>query len=127
MKIVALIEDGQGHLHLLASRSPDLVRRELSARIGMAILLCCAVPPKGVGAHTIVVEATQRLGANGPETLAMVPVGRIMAELTALCINEPRRRARLRGLRQWRRGIARWLRCTGGDRLGTNQDDSLRV
>ena len=46
MKIVALIEDGHGHRHLLGSRSPDLVRRELSARAGTAMLLWCAVPDR---------------------------------------------------------------------------------
>jgi hypothetical protein len=84
MKIVALIEDGHGHRHLVASRSPDLVRRDLSARPGTAVLLWCAVPPEGVGANTIVVEAAQRLGANGPEALAKVPVDWVMAVLTAL-------------------------------------------
>lgn len=127
MKIVALIEDGQGHLHLLASRSPDLVRRDLSARTGTATLLWCAVPPEGVGANIIVAEATQRLGANGPAALAMVPADRIMAVLIALCITEPRRRARWRGLRQWRRGIVQWFRQTRRHRLGAGQSDSLRV
>lgn len=127
MKIVALIEDGQGHRHLLASRSPDLVRRDLSARTGTATLLWCAVPPEGVGANTVIAEATQWLGANGPEALATVPVGRIMAVLTALCITEPRRKARWRGPQKWRRGIVQWFRRTGRSRLGTTQSDSLRV
>ena len=127
MKIVALIEDGQGHLHLLASRSPDLVRRDLSARTGTATLLWCAVPPEGVGANTVIAEALQRLGANGPEALAKVPVGRIMTVLTALCVIDPRRKARWRSLRQWRRGIAHRLHRPWRDRLATTQSDSLRI
>jgi hypothetical protein len=63
MKIVALIEDGLGHRYLLASRSPDLVRRELSARTGTAVLLWCALPPEHVGAGAIVAAALDRLNA----------------------------------------------------------------
>ncbi len=127
MKIVALIEGGHGHLHLLASRSPDLVRRELSSRTGTAALLWCAVPPEGVGANTVIAQALQRLGANGPEALARIPVGRIMMVLTALCIIEPRRKARWRSLRQWRRGIVHWLCRPWRDRFATTQSDNIRV
>lgn len=127
MKIVALIEDGYGHRHLLASRSPDLVRRDLSTKTGMAVLLWCAVPPEGVGVNTVIAQALQRLGANGPEALAKVPVGRIMAVLTGLCLTEPRRKARWRRLRQLRRGVAQWLRRPWRESPGTTQSDSLRV
>lgn len=127
MKIVALIEDGHGHRHLLASRSPDLVRRELSARTGTARLLWCAVPPEAVGAGATVVEALDRLSAHEPQALAAIPVERIMKVLTALCITEPRHKARWRSRRQWRRGIAQWFRLTRRKRRSTDQSASLRI
>lgn len=67
MKIVALIEDGLGHRHLVASRSPDLLRRELSAKTGTAVLLWCAEPPEYQSAAAIAALAMDRLGADGPE------------------------------------------------------------
>lgn len=109
MKIVALIEDGHGHRHLLGSRSPDLVRRELSARAGTAMLLWCAVPPEYVGAGTIVTAALDRLNAHGPDALGALPADRILKVLTALCITEPRRANRWRRLERIGRGIGRWL------------------
>lgn len=101
MKIVALIEDGQGHLHLLASRSPDLLRRKFSSQTGTARLLWCAVLPEHHGADAIIAEAMQRLGAHGPEALAALPSHRIQNVLEDLCVTEPRRQARRRRWR-WR-------------------------
>jgi hypothetical protein len=107
MKIVALIEDGLGHRHLLASRSPDLVRRELSARTGTAMLLWCAVPPEYVGAGNIVAAALDRLNAHGPDALDTLPIDRILKVLVALCVTEPRRALR------WRRLVHMGRRITG--------------
>lgn len=109
MKIVALIEDGLGHRHLVASRSPDLVRRDLSAKTGTASLLWCAVPPEAVGAHAIVAEAMARLGAHGPEALSALPVARIVKVLMILCIAEPRRAARWRRIKRSGREVRQWF------------------
>lgn len=106
MKIVALIEDGLGHRHLIASRSPDLVRRELSARTGTAVLLWCAVPSDYHSAATITAMAMNRLGAHEPEALAAIPVDRIVKVLLSLCVTEPQRTA------SWRR-IKRRVREVG--------------
>jgi hypothetical protein len=110
MKIIALLQDGLGHLHLVAMRAPDLLRRELSAQTGSAELLWCAVPPSGQGAATVVVVALQRLGVSGVDGLTAVPLGRIVKSLTDLCVAEPRRDARLRQLRSGLSKIARRLR-----------------
>lgn len=109
MKICALIEDGLGHRHLVASRSPDLVRRELSAETGTASLLWCAVPPEFHSAATIAAMAMDRLGAYEPETLAAVPVDRIVKVLVTLCVTEPQRTVRWRQIRRRGREIAQWF------------------
>lgn len=109
MKIVALIEDGLGHRHLVASRSPDLLRRELSAKTGTAVLLWCAVPPEYQSAATIAAVAMDRLGADGPEGLAAIPVDRIVRVLTALCVTEPRLNARWRWIKRKGRKLDQWF------------------
>ena len=109
MKIVALIEDGHGHRHLVASRSPDLVRRELSAETGTAVLLWCAVPPGYHSAATIAAMAMDRLGAHEPEALAAIPVDRIVKVLVALCVTEPQRIARWRRIRRRGHEIGQWF------------------
>mgnify|MGYP003144523043 CR=1 FL=1 len=73
MKIAALIQDGLGHRHLVGSLSPDLVRRDLPAKTGTAVLLWCTVPPEYQNAATIADIAMDRLGADGPEALAVIP------------------------------------------------------
>ncbi|KFL32618.1 hypothetical protein JP75_00160 [Devosia riboflavina] len=109
MKIVALIEDGLGHRHLVASRSPDLLRRELAARTRTAMLIWCAVPPEYHSAATIVTKAMDRLGADGPEALAAIPVNRIVKVLVDLCVTEPRRTARWRRIKRRVREIGQWF------------------
>lgn len=109
MKIVALIQDGLGHRHLIASRSPDLLRRELSAKTGTASLIWCAVPPEFHSAATIAVMAMDRLGAHEPEALAAIPVDRIVKILSALCITEPRRTARWRRIKRRGRELGQWF------------------
>lgn len=108
MKIVALIEDGLGHRHLVASRSPDLVRRDLSAKTGTAVLLWCAVPPESAGAGSILAQAMDRLGSNGPEALSALPTDRILKVLMDLCITEPKRKAQSRRLQRLHPAIA-WV------------------
>lgn len=109
MKIVALIEDGLGHRHLVASRSPDLVRRELSARTGTASLIWCAVPPEYHSAATIAAMAMDRLGSHGPEGLAAIPVDRIVKVLLSLCVTEPKRIACWRRIKRRGRQIGQWF------------------
>lgn len=127
MKIVALIEDDLGHRHLIASRSPDLVRRELSVKTGTAVLLWCAVPPESVGASAIVVQALERLGAAGPEALAVLSTDRIIKVLMYLCITEPKRKARSRRLQRFGRDIGHWLRPTRWEQSGAPPRKSLGI
>ena len=109
MKIVALIEDGLGYRHLVASRSPDLLRRELAARTGTAMLIWCAVPPEYHSAATIVTKAMDRLGALESEALATIPVDRIVKILVSLCVIEPRRTARWRRIKRRGRELGQWF------------------
>jgi hypothetical protein len=127
MKIVALIEDGQGHLHLLASRSPDLVRREFSSQTGTAHLLWCAVPPEHHGADAIITEAMQRLGAHDTHALAALPSHRIRNVLEDLCLTEPRRQARRRQWRLWCRRIGLRLRHGLRSQSASDQERRLRA
>lgn len=115
MRIIALIEDGLGRRHLVATRSPDLVRREFSAQTGTARLLWCAVPPEHHGADAIIAEARQRLGAHDAHALAALPLHRIRNVLEDLCVTEPRRQARRRRWRHW------WRRFGLGLRLGMSR------
>lgn len=110
MKIAALIQDGVGYRHLVASRSPDLVRRELSAKTGTAVLLWCKVPPEYQSAATIAAMAIDRLGADGPEALAAIPVDRIVKVLVDLCVTEPRRKASWRRIKRRVREVGQWFR-----------------
>ncbi len=50
MKIFCLIATPDGRVHAAATRSPDLLRRELATRFGGAELFYCAVPPHGQSA-----------------------------------------------------------------------------
>lgn len=72
MKIIALIEDGHGRLHLLASRAPDLLRREISLATGRAHLVWCGLAPDGVGAQQLVDRTTSQL--------SLCPDGTIQSE-----------------------------------------------
>jgi hypothetical protein len=108
MRIVALIEDGTGRLHLAATRAPDLLRRELSARTGAAALLWCAVPPAGMAGAGIVAEALNRLSVDAAFDLANGDSSHVISVLTELCVVRPRREAHRRwGRKAFRRLISR--------------------
>lgn len=125
MRIIALIEDGLGRRHLVATRSPDLVRREFSSQTGTARLLWCAVPPEHHGADAIIAEAGRRLGAHGLEALATVPFDRIVMVLMDLCVREPRRIACRRRLRHWWRWVGLGLRHGMGRQPASGQERGL--
>lgn len=125
MRIIALIEDGLGRRHLVATRSPDLVRREFSSQTGTARLLWCAVPPEHHGADAIIAEARQRLGAHDAHTLTALPSHRIRKVLEELCISELRRQALRRRLRHWWRRIGLGLRHGIGSQPASGQERGL--
>lgn len=110
MRIVVLIRDGNDQLHLVATRAPDLMRRDLAARTGTAMLLWCAVPPEHHGADAVIAKAQRRLNACRPGALAAIPVERILAVLHSVCVSEPRRAAHWRPISQACRRIGRWIR-----------------
>ena len=56
MKLLTIILDATGALHIEATRAPDLRRREISQETGCAEILFCAAPPAGKSAHDIAVE-----------------------------------------------------------------------
>lgn len=63
MRIICLIADGRGRVHVAALRAPDLRRRELAAETGTAHLLAVALAPDRVAPSTIVAGIDRRLAA----------------------------------------------------------------
>lgn len=103
MKILTLIEDGLGRLHLLATCAPDLVRRELSAGTGTAHLIWCGLAPHDVGARLLVEEIRNRVGVDPAGCLNASKDAALKALLEATTV-APRRRERIRHLKRcWRR------------------------
>lgn len=100
MKIVALIRDGHGCLHLAATRAQELVRRELADRTGTAVLLWCGVPPHGTAGAGIVSTALERMNCSSAADLSGTSETRIITVLMDLCHHEPRRAFRRRQIRR---------------------------
>ncbi len=103
MKIVTLIEDGLGRLHLCATCAPELVRREVSAETGTGHLVWCGLAPHDLGARQLVEEIRNRVGvdANGCLDASKDAAVKALIEATAIA---PRRRERIRHLKRcWRR------------------------
>jgi hypothetical protein len=94
MKVIALIRDGDGRLHLDTTRAPDLLRREISHRTGDAQLCWCGVPPEGVAARAVVAEVETRLQTclAGPGLLT-APAHVVIRHLLVLTLVEPALRA----------------------------------
>lgn len=103
MKIVTLIEDGLGSLHLLATCAPDLMRRELSAETGMAHLVWCGLAPHDMGARQLVEDIRNRMGVDADGCLVANREATVKALIEATTV-APRRRERIRHLKRcWRR------------------------
>lgn len=64
MKLLTIILDASGVLHIQATRAPDLRRREISQTTGGAEILFCAVPPEERSAEQLVVALTATIGAS---------------------------------------------------------------
>jgi hypothetical protein len=62
MKMIAMAVDGQGFVHLAATRAPDLWRRDLSRATGGARLAFVAVAPSQLTAETVLARLAERLG-----------------------------------------------------------------
>jgi hypothetical protein len=62
MKMIAMAVDGQGFVHLAATRAPDLWRRDLSRATGGARLAFVAVAPAQLTAETVLARLAKRLG-----------------------------------------------------------------
>lgn len=56
MKLLVIVRDASGALHIEATRAPDLRRREISQLTGKAELIFCAAPPVGVSAEQVAME-----------------------------------------------------------------------
>lgn len=56
MKLLVIVRDASGSLHIEATRAPDLRRREISQLTGKAELIFCAAPPAGVSAEQVAME-----------------------------------------------------------------------
>jgi len=115
MKLIALIRDGDGRLHLDVTRAPDLLRREISHGTGDAQLCWCGVPPEGVAARAVVAEIESRLHPFVERPgLLIAPTHLVIRHLLAVTLVEPALRAhrqRLVGLfRRARWSLRRLLR-----------------
>lgn len=111
MKIVTLIMDGRGRLRLIATCAPDLLRREFAAETGSAHLIWCGVPPADRGARAIVAEVRDRFDLD-PSGCLLARPERVVQLLLDTTLAAPRRRERLRKLKQlYRRGRRAFGRC----------------
>ena len=54
MKIVTVIMDGAGRVRLCATRSPDLLRRQVAAETGHADLVGVSLAPDGLGPQALI-------------------------------------------------------------------------
>jgi hypothetical protein len=61
MKIVTVITDGAGHVRLCATRSPDLLRRQVATETGHADLVGVCLAPDGLGPQALIALAALRL------------------------------------------------------------------
>lgn len=66
MKLLTIIVDATGALHIEATRAPDLRRREISAQTGSADLVFAAVPPLGQSAEQFAVKIKAIIGTERP-------------------------------------------------------------
>ena len=66
MKLLTIIVDATGALHIEVTRAPDLRRREISAQTGSADLVFVAVPPLGQSAEQLVADFDAVIGAQRP-------------------------------------------------------------
>lgn len=60
MKMLCVVRDGKGALHVVSTRAPDLIRREISSSTGSAHLLFAGVMPHGISADTVVAHLATR-------------------------------------------------------------------
>ncbi|UMY16769.1 hypothetical protein MMB17_19160 [Methylobacterium organophilum] len=63
MKIVVTILNGQARVHIAATRAPDLLRRQIAARTGHALLLAVALAPPRLGPEALIAGIDRRLQA----------------------------------------------------------------
>jgi hypothetical protein len=106
MKILTLVIDSVGHLHVAACSSPDLLRRTISAETGsVAHLVWCCVPESGTGSGAVVAEFERRLqGSRIRPGVYRLDRRIAVSVLEAIAVAEPRlRQRRLHRRRQLRR------------------------
>jgi hypothetical protein len=63
MKIVATILDGRARVQVAATRAPDLLRRQIAAQTGDALLVAVALAPPGLGPEALVAGIDRHLQA----------------------------------------------------------------
>lgn len=63
MKIIALLVDGHAHVRLVATRAPDLFRRQVSAETGHATLVAVSLAPPGLSPEALITQVDQRFAA----------------------------------------------------------------
>ncbi|GJE27618.1 hypothetical protein [Methylobacterium organophilum] len=64
MKIVVTILNGQARVHVAATWAPDLLRRQIAARTGHALLAAVALAPPRLGPEALIAGIDRRLQAD---------------------------------------------------------------
>ena len=118
MKIFSIIEDGDGLVHVAATRAPDLLRREIGAEFGPARLIWCSLPPPGITADRLCAKLDTLLAGARVDAGVYGASSRAALRLAyRLCILEPTLRRLLellvRPFRRARRRLALRLRQRG--------------
>ncbi len=78
MKLLTVIIDATGTLHIEATRAPDLRRREISAQTGAAEILFCATPLHRKSSDTLATELVKVFRAQSEEPYATLSRARII-------------------------------------------------
>lgn len=99
MKLLSVIEVGPDTFHIAATRSPDLLRRELFTQYGEAYLRLCTVLPDGFGADRIATALQAHFSAVGENQIS-ASLHDIRRFLWRLTVAEPKLRKALRRVRK---------------------------
>ncbi|MDT3684032.1 MAG: hypothetical protein RO009_03185 [Pseudorhodoplanes sp.] len=93
MHIVTLVAGADGHVRILATRAPDLARRQIAAETGDAYLVYCGVAPPQIGSRAFVVMLRQALDHAhlGNSTFALSPNSAIRTVYLLLAVTRLQR------------------------------------
>ena len=112
MRILAVIVDGHGLVHVGAQRSPYLRRRELAARTGEAFLIDVGLAPPGLAAASILDRVDRLLADERIEPGVYVATSEDVRTAMRRATAAARRALLAAALRRRAARIVRPSRCT---------------